>query len=152
MLLDADSNLFLMRASDPIDPNIEPWWQIPGGQIDPGEDSAAAAARELYEEAGISEIQMGPCIWTQYVEFSFGGLDFKSNDFIHLARCEESFEWSPTYLEALEAAAFEEAKWWELNELLQNSERVLPDRLKEFLPAILAGEIPSEPIDITPLG
>ncbi len=140
-----------MKASDPIDPSIEPWWQIPGGQIDAGEDSAQAAARELHEEAGISEIEMGPCIWTQYVEFSFGGINFKSNDFIHLARCQKSYDWAPVHLEALEAAAFEGAKWWELEELLENSEPVLPVRLKEFLPAVLMGDLPKEPIDISPL-
>jgi len=29
--------------------------------------------------------------------------------------------------------------------------RTLPDRLREFLPPIVAGELPDEPIDISPL-
>ena len=151
LLLDPDDRLFLMKASDPIDPNIEPWWQIPGGRIDAGEDSAMAAERELYEETGIDEVTMGPCVWTQYVEFSFGGLNFKSNDFIHVARCAEAREWNPVHLEALEEAAFEGAKWWGLDELLENAERTLPHRLREFLPDVVAGDFPDVPIDITPL-
>ncbi len=158
VLLDAEKKIFLMKASDPLDPTIEPWWQIPGGGIDAGEDSKTAAARELYEEAGFSDIIMGPCIWTQYVEFTFGGINFKSNDFIHVATCsavggseKDGMEWSPTKLEALEAAAFEEAKWWSLDELLENTEPVLPTRLREFLPTIAAGDYPSEPIDISPI-
>ncbi len=149
-MLDPEDRLFLMKASDPVDPSIQPWWQIPGGRIDSGEDSAAAAAREPYEEAGIDEIEMGPCIWTQYVEFTFGGLNFKSNDFIHVAQAAEPKEWNPVHLEALEAAAFEGAKWWGLDELLTNSEPVLPARLREFLPDVIAGKYPVEPIDISP--
>ena len=151
VLLDKANRIFLMKASDPLDPAIEPWWQIPGGGVDAGEDIQTAAVRELYEEAGFKDVTMGPCVWTQYVEFTFGGIDFKSNDFIYVANCETAEEWSPTKLEALEAAAFESAKWWELDDLLANEERVLPERLREFLPAIVAGDYPKEPIDISPL-
>ena len=42
------------------------------------EDSAVAAARELYEETGIESIDMGPVIWTQHVQFTFGGYFFDS--------------------------------------------------------------------------
>lgn len=150
VLLDKDNRIFLMKASDPRDGSIEPWWQIPGGGIDSGEDSKTAAARELYEEAGFKDVVIGECIWTQYVEFTFGGIDFESNDSIHIARCIEAGEWSPTKLEALEAAAFESAKWWEIAELLKSKERFLPARLQEFLPDIVAGNYPTQPIDISP--
>lgn len=33
------------------------WWQMPQGGIDPGEDPAAAAVRELYEETGIRSVE-----------------------------------------------------------------------------------------------
>lgn len=150
VLLDRSNQIFLMRAIDPADVRKPPWWEIPGGGISPGEDSAEACARELYEEAGFTEIEMGPCIWTQHVEFDFGGLHFDSDERIHVAWCDGGV-YDPQGLEYLEAAAFQGARWWPLDELLANTEPVLPERLREFLPAIVAGELPDPPVDIAPL-
>ena len=149
VLLDPERQIFLMRASDPLDPYKPAWWEIPGGGVGWGEDSEDAARRELYEETGISDVEMGPCIWVQQVEFDFAGYHFDSDERIHVAWCEGG-EWQPTHLEALEAAAFEGARWWALDELLSSDEPVLPERLREFLPAIVAGQLPNPPIDISP--
>ncbi len=70
---------------------------------------------------------------------------------IHVAWCPEGGEWDPQHLEALEAAAFERARWWALDELLASDEPVLPERLREFLPDVVAGRLPDEPIDISPV-
>ena len=61
-------------------------------------------SRELHEETGITDVEMGPCVWTQYVEYTFSGLHFESNERIHVARC-NGREFRPKGLEALEAAA-----------------------------------------------
>lgn len=151
VLLDRHGRIFLMQASDPIDPHKEPWWEIPGGGLGPGEDSAAGARRELWEEAGFADVEVGPCIWTQHVEFDFAGIHFDSDERIHVAWCPDGGEWNPQHLEALEEAAFEEARWWSLEELLASDEKVLPERLREFLPDVVAGRLPSEPIDISPI-
>ena len=60
-------------------------------------------------------------------------------------------DYRPAHLEALEAAAFLGARWWPLDELLQSDEPVLPTRLREFLPPIVGGQLPDEPIDISPV-
>jgi 8-oxo-dGTP pyrophosphatase MutT (NUDIX family) len=150
VLLDPDQKIFLMNGSDPIRPEKGDWWEIPGGGIEPGETSQRTAARELYEECGFSDIEMGPCIWTQYVEFDFAMYHFKSDERIHLARTSHSSEWNPQGLEALEAAAFDDARWWSIDELVEAKVKTLPERLLEFLPRIINGDIPSNPIDISP--
>ena len=40
------------------------FWELPGGQIEPGESTAQAAARELYEEVGIRVQDLAP--WRVY--------------------------------------------------------------------------------------
>ena len=42
------------------------------------------------------------------------------------------------------------ARWWSVDELAADESPTVPVRLREFLPALVAGEIPDEPIDITP--
>ena len=151
VLLDSSSRVFLMKGSDPMRPEKGTWWEITGGGIEPGEKSADAARRELYEECGFDKVDVGPCIWTQYVEFDFAMYHFKSDEKIHVAYSETSGEWNPKGLEALEAAAFEDGKWWRIDELLESDEATLPQRLREFLTDIVKGDIPKEPIDISPI-
>jgi len=150
VLLDCQGRIFLVNAEDPIDPYKPAWWEIPGGGIDFGEDSATAAGRELYEETGIEDVEMGPVIWTQHVQFTFGGWNFDSHDRIHVAWCDGG-DYRPRHLEALEAAAFLGARWWALDDLLASDEPVLPALLREHLPPILAGDLPGSPIDISPV-
>ena len=52
LLVVRDSALLFMRAFDPEDRAAGPWWEIPGGGVEPGEDTAAAAVRETAEETG----------------------------------------------------------------------------------------------------
>ncbi len=149
VLLDREGKVFLIRAEDPVDPYKPEWWEIPGGGMGRGEPSAHAALRELHEETGIPDVEMGPCVWTQQTEYTFAGYHFESGGFIHVAWCDGG-EYNPKGLEALEAAAFQGAQWWALDDLLANDEPTVPYRLREFLPALVAGDIPSEPVDITP--
>ena len=150
VLLDEAKRIFLMHGSDPMRPEKGTWWEIPGGGIEPGETSQEAAARELYEECGFLDVKVGPCIWTQYVEFDFAMYHFKSDERIHIAHTSESSECDPQGLEALEAAAFEDAQWWSIDDLEAAQVQTLPNRLLEFLPDIIAGNMPAEPIDISP--
>ncbi|MDW3179665.1 MAG: NUDIX domain-containing protein [Acidimicrobiia bacterium] len=148
VLLDRQSRIFLINSSDPGDSTKQAWWEIPGGGIDPGESSAAAARREIVEETGITDFELGPCIWTQECQFTFAGYFFDSQEWIHVAWCDGG-EYNPKGLEYFEALAFKGARWWEIDALLESNEPVLPPRLREFIAPIAAGDLPVTPIDIS---
>jgi 8-oxo-dGTP pyrophosphatase MutT (NUDIX family) len=150
VLLDDAGRVYLQHASDPMDPFKDPWLELPGGGIHPGESSADAAVRELYEETGIREVKVGPCVWVRNTQFRFGGWDFDQDEWIHVAWVPASAvgEWKPVALEALEAAAFIGARFWTIDELESSSIQTWPSRLREHLPALVDGQLPEDPIDV----
>lgn len=117
--------------------------------MDPGETSAETAARELREEAGITSATMGPVVWTQSVQFTFAGMFFDQDEFIHVAWTDQK-TFAPTQLETFEAMAFQGSKWWTVDELVNSDEEFLPPRLPALVPDLVSGQIPDHPIDITP--
>jgi 8-oxo-dGTP pyrophosphatase MutT (NUDIX family) len=149
VVFDPEDRLLLINARDPMRPRGPGWWEIPGGGMDPGESTTQTVRRELWEEAGIRDAELGPCVWTQTVRFTFAGLHFDQDEWIHVARCDGSAA-PPGGLEALEALAFGEQRWWRVEDLIEASPRTIPYRLTEFLPRLLRDAFPPEPLDITP--
>ncbi len=86
VLLDGNNRVLLLHASDPANASKGSWWELPGGGMESGEESAAAASRELYEETGIGSVDMGPCVWRHHAKFTFGGFNFDQHEHIHVAR------------------------------------------------------------------
>lgn len=149
MVLDPRDRILLIRARDPALPGGGGWWELPGGGVDPGEDPVDAVRRELWEEAGITGAEIGPCVWTQAVTFTFGGWHFDQDEWIHVARCDGTST-GPGGLEPLEAMAFGEQRWWDVGDAVAQRLRTIPYRLLEFLPSLLADGHPPSPVDITP--
>lgn len=148
VVFDSDQRVLLIQGRDPADPGGRTWWEIPGGGMDPGEPSAHCAARELAEEAGIVQATVGPVVWTQQVQFTFAGLWFDQDEFIHVAWTEQT-ELGVQRLEAFEAMAFGERRWWSVDEIVNAESAFLPAWLPAALPAVVAGPLPNEPIDMT---
>ncbi|MFM7510031.1 MAG: NUDIX hydrolase [Actinomycetota bacterium] len=149
VVFDPSDRVLLIEGRDPAGRVPGRWWEIPGGGMDPGEDSASTARRELWEEAGIREAEIGPCVWIQQVQYTFGGFHFDQDEFIHVARCDGTTT-GPGGLEHLEALAFGEQRWWAVGDFLDHGPRTIPYRMLEFIADLASGVLPSEPIDISP--
>jgi 8-oxo-dGTP pyrophosphatase MutT (NUDIX family) len=146
---DPDDRIVMIRSSDPADPRKEPWWELPGGGIDHGETPEQACERELREEIGITDAVIGPCIWTNHAQFEFAGWHFDQHEQIFLATASGEIG-AHTRREVFEALAFGEVRWWVPAELLADTAPTVPPRLREFLPAVLTGPLPDQPVDISP--
>jgi 8-oxo-dGTP pyrophosphatase MutT (NUDIX family) len=102
----------------------------PGGGLQPGEDAATAAARELYEETGLTVEpgELGTPVWATSTELP----EFRQEDvFFHI-------EVEPFLAGVNEPTLAESAmgllpRWWTLGELRRTTERVYPPHLADRL-------------------
>jgi G:T/U-mismatch repair DNA glycosylase/8-oxo-dGTP pyrophosphatase MutT (NUDIX family) len=139
LVLDPDDRTILMRYIDDV-------WAVPGGGIDPGETDEEVLRRELAEELGLDEYELGPLIWWREHWFPELGERWGGQaERIYLVRT-DAFEPAPR-LDLAEENVLE-VRWWTLEELLASDAEFAPRRLPELLRELLAGGPPPEPLDV----
>jgi 8-oxo-dGTP pyrophosphatase MutT (NUDIX family) len=133
--------LLLQQGHDPSDPGLPPYWFLPGGGIDGDETPAEALRRELLEECGLRELEVGEVLWEQRATFRFAGIDFDQAEQVLLVRVPAAVAIRSTALGALEAMAFLGARWWALDEVGRTEDVLYPLDLPARLAAAgLVGE------------
>ena len=144
VVLDPAARILLVRFEFPA----RTVWAPPGGGIDDGETHEQAIVRELAEEAGLEEVELGPWIWTRTHVFPFesGRWDGQQERYV-LVRT-PAFEPAPRFTPDELAAEFVTAvRWWTQTELAAADELFAPRRLPELVAALLRDGPPGEPVD-----
>jgi TDG/mug DNA glycosylase family protein len=121
------------------------WWATPGGGVNQGESLEQTVRRELAEEAGLVELELGPEIWTRDVIYAWYGRIYRQRERIHLVRV-DAHEPAPTI--DLAAEHVHDVRWWTLAELEAAEEQLIPRTLPERLRELLEHGPPPEPIDV----
>ena len=156
LLLDPADRVLLQAFVDPevrrpgAPPTDAPAWFPPGGGLEPGEGPAAGLARELREETGFVDVAWGAWVWRRSVDLLVHGEVRRFEEAYRLARVTALHPTPrPTAFEPWEARTFRGFRWWTLTELAATSERVFPPQLALRLAALLAGDPPEAPIDVS---
>lgn len=146
LLLDAADSILLMNGRLPGNRHRDPSWFTVGGGVEAGETWLEAAAREIVEETGITDFELGPIVWRREGVLEIPDPVLFDERYI-VARCAGG-EPSREGWQAIEHELIGEMRWWTLADLAVTAEPVFPGGLAQRLPDILAGRYPAEPVVI----
>jgi 8-oxo-dGTP pyrophosphatase MutT (NUDIX family) len=152
ILLDPAARLLLIRYQAAPDAELlhgldGAFWYTPGGGLDGDETYEQAARRELFEETGIANAEIGPCVATRDGPV----LQFRRKSFTHarfyLVRA--ASDWLDTsQLAATEGDPVLDVRWWPLDAFERSGEMLLPDGLLPVVRQIIHAGAPDVPIGL----
>ncbi len=156
IILDPRNRLLLMkiddnRVVDRARPNLTEFWITLGGGLEAGETFTAAAQRELWEETGIQDAYIGPCLWKPDQEFPFSGETIHSVEHYFLVSVLSS-DVTTERLSGEELQMYRGHRWWTMEEMERTDEVFLPfgfNGLVGLLSPVLAGNLPKVPMDVS---
>ena len=133
VLLDPDDRVLLMRYDDGPPNGVH--WCTPGGGLNPGEDYAAGARRELAEETGWHDVELGGEIFRRTHVMEYADAIVRQVERFFLARTDQPGR-AITGVGPMHAADGIAAwRWWTLAELEAADEAIWPAELPGLIRA-----------------
>lgn len=129
ILLDHEQRVMLLRYDE-----NQGFWATPGGALELGEDYPTAALRELREELGIEDVELGPQLAERSKQHHVGGQPVRQVERYYLARVDAD-DIDPA--RATQPDEIRERRWWALTELHTTAERVYPIGLGDLVASVL---------------
>ena len=147
LVIDESDRVLLLRTQLPHRQECSVWL-TPGGGLKSGETHEEAALRELWEETGLTGVDLGPWIWRRRVVWRWGNRVYEAHERFFILRVPR-FAISPAASIDLETETVLEYLWWSVSELqAAQGPNFSPHHVGEHLAAILEGGLPSTPIDV----
>jgi 8-oxo-dGTP pyrophosphatase MutT (NUDIX family) len=139
-LLDPQDRVLLSHDSW----NGRSWWCTPGGGIESGETVEQAALREVYEETGFTDIELGPLIIRHHWRSVFLDVLIDQEEWIFVGRTAGGVP-DPKLLEPMELEFMQGFTWWSIPDLVALEDTVYPEGFGRMLESVLRDGPPAEP-------
>ena len=146
LLVDHHDRLLLFHGQDPANLSDVFWCPV-GGGIEAGESPEQAAMREVREETGLSDLDLGPHIWNGQEKYNFNGTKRHAIETWFFARVAD-FEIDTSGFSEIELKSFIEYRWWTQAELSTTSEILTPRRLASLFDDLLLNGTLKVPIEL----
>jgi 8-oxo-dGTP pyrophosphatase MutT (NUDIX family) len=145
VLLDSHDRVLLVHFVD-RQRGVE-WWATPGGALERDETHEQAVEREVEEETGLGQFEVGPWIWTRTHVFPSRGITYRQEERFFLVRV-PPFEARAAALDDGESDFFRSLRWWTVEELEATDADVAPAELPALLRMLLERGVPAQPLDV----
>jgi TDG/mug DNA glycosylase family protein len=132
LVVDAAERVLLVRFENPA--TGATWWATPGGGIEKTESHEAALRRELAEEVGLRDFEIGPVFWELERTFPWNRKLMRQHNTMYLVRV-HSHEPAPS-VDLLEEGV-SGVRWWTVEEMARTDERLTPPGLVDRVRTIL---------------
>jgi len=122
-------------------------WITPGGGIEDQENRHTALQRELYEEIGRDNWDIGFPVWERSHTFDFEGETLTQHEVFYWVES-EWFNPPETMPDAHENQYFGGFKWWTVEDIINSQDEFTPKDLGRFFKELLDDGMPKKRINV----
>ncbi|WP_411701282.1 NUDIX hydrolase [Conyzicola sp.] len=132
VLFDREGRVLLFYTLAPDTSGISRWL-TPGGGVDPGENHSDAAYRELFEETGLTGVDLGEPVYEHDFDVAWDNADHDTGHAVFYTAVVDSFEPSHDNWTEDEKVEVFEHRWFSLAELEALTDSFEPADLVELV-------------------
>jgi 8-oxo-dGTP pyrophosphatase MutT (NUDIX family) len=142
LLIDPADRVLLFAHNDDDHSSV---WFLPGGGREAGESPEETARRELSEETGLTDVEIGPELWRRRFLALWGSASYDVRERCFLARVAAGDIDTGGFTE-LERRSIVDHRWWTVDELGATTDQLRPDDLAALIASLIRDGPPERPL------